>query len=258
MEAIILNPFFMRTLIAILVLTIHPAHGDGTAASEAAVTPREAELEAERHYARGNEFANAGRTEEAILSYTQAVAKNPRHARAIYNRGAAYLQQKRYDLATEAADTLLRLVAPGDPPYLLTGAHFIRGIARLESGQPEPAIEDLGRVISLDPGVVEAYIRRAQALETLGRGAEAAEDRARASELAKSDPLPSYNEGSALIAAGRHREAVDALTRAIERKPDFAQAYVNRGVAYERLGETEKARADQSKARELLEHGDDK
>jgi len=44
---------------------------------------------------------------------------------------------------------------------------------------------------------------------------------------------------------------VDTLTRAIEMNPDDAKAYYNRGIAYKRLGNDEKASADKKKAIKL-------
>lgn len=41
--------------------------------------------------------------------------------------------------------------------------------------------------------------------------------------------------------------------RAIEFDPDYAEAYCNRGVTYDSLGDKEKARRDLLKARELVE-----
>ena len=47
--------------------------------------------------------------------------------------------------------------------------------------------------------------------------------------------------------------AIADFDRALELKPDFAEAYYNRGQAYASVGDKEKARLDFLKARELAE-----
>jgi tetratricopeptide (TPR) repeat protein len=53
------------------------------------------------------------------------------------------------------------------------------------------------------------------------------------------------------VALGHYELAIGDYTEAIKRKRDFAKAYNNRGVAYERLGRYELAVVDYSKAIQL-------
>jgi tetratricopeptide (TPR) repeat protein len=41
-----------------------------------------------------------------------------------------------------------------------------------------------------------------------------------------------FSEGTKYLRQGRLQDAIAALTRAIDLKPDFAEAYINRGLAY--------------------------
>jgi predicted Zn-dependent protease len=54
--------------------------------------------------------------------------------------------------------------------------------------------------------------------------------------------------GLALMAIGRYREALNALTRAIEREPEAAQAYRARGDVYAHLSDQRLAAADRARA----------
>ena len=52
--------------------------------------------------------ARLGKFEEAIRSYTRAIAAAPRYAPAYMNRGLAYMNVGRYDQAIEDFDMILR------------------------------------------------------------------------------------------------------------------------------------------------------
>jgi tetratricopeptide (TPR) repeat protein len=60
-----------------------------------------------------------------------------------------------------------------------------------------------------------------------------------------------FEKGYALGNAGRHQEAMEAYTRAIELNPKSALAYGNRGNAYGRLGDHQRAIRDVDRAIEL-------
>ena len=53
------------------------------------------------------------------------------------------------------------------------------------------------------------------------------------------------------IVEGDYDQAIKDYSEAIKLKPDFAKAWYNRGLAYKRLGNEAKAKADRLKAEEL-------
>lgn len=70
-------------------------------------------------------------------------------------------------------------------------------------------------------------------------------------ELSPSSPFSYYNKGTVLLENGDLTSAISALTQAIDIKPDFGEAYFNRGYAYMQLGNHAAGAADLSKAGEL-------
>ena len=60
-----------------------------------------------------------------------------------------------------------------------------------------------------------------------------------------------YRQGNRYNDLGEYENAILRYEKAINLKPDYAEAYYNRGVTYGKLGESEKAIADYSKAIEL-------
>lgn len=66
--------------------------------------------------------------------------------------------------------------------------------------------------------------------------------------LSVQDPQKTYEQGTQALVVGDYNQAVEKLSQVIVKTPDFAEAYVNRGVAYDGLQTPEKAIADYSEA----------
>jgi Tfp pilus assembly protein PilF len=60
-----------------------------------------------------------------------------------------------------------------------------------------------------------------------------------------------FTEGIKLFINKNYKEAVERFSEVIEKKPDFALAYVSRGSAYNRAGNLDDAMTDFNKALEL-------
>ena len=58
-----------------------------------------------------------------------------------------------------------------------------RGLAHMELGRPEKALDDYDEAVSIYPTLVEAYLNRADARALLGMDAEAEQDLLRAEQL---------------------------------------------------------------------------
>ena len=70
-------------------------------------------------------------------------------------------------------------------------------------------------------------------------------------ELSPRNVYALFNKGNAYIIIQNYTEAITCYTEAIEVKPDFGEAYYNRGLMYLRMGNKERGVADLSKAGEL-------
>ena len=85
----------------------------------------------------------------------------------LYNRGNAFLDAGKYQEAIKDYNQALKL-QPNNPLI-----EHNRGLARLELGQAEAALADFNRVLTLDPNFALALYNRGRALEKLGRIPEA-------------------------------------------------------------------------------------
>jgi len=102
------------------------------------------------------------------------------------------------------------------------------------------------------PANANALIGRGLAREKLGKEEDALADFTMAADANVVPPddaaRAQYDRGVALDALGRTPEAIDAFSQALTLKPDFAQAYTNRGNAHLRLGDLAGAKSDYESA----------
>jgi tetratricopeptide (TPR) repeat protein len=136
----------------------------------------------------GNSYYNAGRYEEALTAFTNAVSLEPGNAVYWNNRG----------------NTLCQL------------------------GRNEEAIIAFNKAIDLDPNFVSAWNSKANALDSLNRYVEALAAYNTVIELDPNEAVVWNNKGNTLYRLGRYEEALTAFSKAIELDPNNAEAKRNK------------------------------
>jgi tetratricopeptide (TPR) repeat protein len=161
--------------------------------------------------------------------------------------------------------------------------YFARALDYMMVKNPAAAIQDLNNAIKLSPKFSLAYMARATAnfmsiesekatadiatesLKQTGTAGNALlrekqtshgfteiiSDLDRVLEFSPSNVYAMFNKGNIYLAMQDYTSAISAYSEAISAKPDFGEAYYNRGLVYMRLGNKEKGVADLSKAGEL-------
>ena len=132
---------------------------------------------------------------------------------------------------SRAIDEGLRL-APDDAELLNR-----RGVALLELGRPQEALDNFERVLAAAPDHLEALGNRGNALIKLNRAAEALSSYDKALTIAPDNAQLLTNRAAALRRLDRPHEAVMSARRALVSRPDFAQAKFVEGVARLTLGD---------------------
>jgi tetratricopeptide (TPR) repeat protein len=116
---------------------------------------------------RGLFFDRAGRLDEAMADYKQALAINPRYAEANNNLGQAMTERSR------PRDGLAMFRAALDANPALLPAHNNLGNALADDGKPAEALPHYDFVLAREPWNVSALSNAGIALSMLGRYAEA-------------------------------------------------------------------------------------
>lgn len=212
----------------------------------------------------GYVYFQAGRLDDAMAQYKEALKINPNFSEAHNDLGQALLQsgdvdgaiaqfQKTLDLDPEFKDAEVNLgaalvqkgeakeavphfqkVLKTDPENL--GARNNLGNALLQMGRTEEAIRCYQAALEIDPASLDTCLNLGGALYQAGRPAEAIDYFQKALAINPSLSVAQYDIGTVLIANGRAAEAVVHFQKAVQIKPDYAEAYNSLGSALSRTG----------------------
>ena len=204
----------------------------------------------------GDMFLHLGRWEEALSAYTMAVQAAPNYADAYLRRANLYKHQQNFDLAMQDYSTALMLNPYAEALY---DARARARILALDFKGAESDLEDYRR---LAPDNQNSREQLADAYLMLGNYKAARREleplleadqtdtvlllkqslvlfQAGELDLAEhairqdpSDPEAWNLRGNVELMFGRYNEAIADYTRALNMKPDYAEAMHNRGVAY--------------------------
>jgi len=165
-------------------------------------------------------------------------------ALATFNRGAALLEQYRYNEAAQAFEKVLKAA----PDW--QAARFNLGLAYLNiEGQDRKtdrfnaACQAFDAVLKADPQQLHARFCRGLCYQHAGDNAQALECFQAVYQRDKADPCVAYKCGEALLALGRNADAVKMLEKALEIDPGFVSAAYRLALQYQRSEQTEKADA---------------
>ena len=198
----------------------------------------------------------------------------------VLTNATANLQEQDIDKHFSSIEYYTGLLAASQPRSV---DYFARAIDFLMVKNPEAAISDLDKAIGMSEKFALAYFARAYARYvqyTMPSLSATATDTPTKNSDAKNMAMLAgrkdamalgeiiadldlvlkyspknvyamYDKGYIYMLMQDNTAAVSAYSNAIEAKPDFGEAYYNRGLVYLRLGNKEKGLADLSKAGEL-------
>jgi tetratricopeptide (TPR) repeat protein len=164
-----------------------------------------------------------GDIQGAFADFNQALKINPDDAIAYIGRGTA-----RYELGNKKAaiadfNQAIKINPNNEKAYSL--AYASRGIARYELGEKQAAIEDFKQAFKINPNLdpkLQAKIAQyyQQPLQNL-------------------NPTKTYTgDGFSHLELEDHQEALAAFNQALQVNPNDALAYIGRGTARYKLGDT--------------------
>jgi len=171
--------------------------------------------------------------------------ETPVAATPLVQRGIDAYRAGRNDEALSIFDEAIKL-EPGN-----AGAYVERGNVWYVQQQYERAIADFSEAIHLDPKCATAYCNRAFALDTLGGLDEAVTDFNAAIRLQASFGRAYNGRGRVFQSKGMIDTAIADFDEAIRLEPNYAAAHESRSLAYAKKGDAALAEADAAKARDL-------
>jgi tetratricopeptide (TPR) repeat protein len=166
----------------------------------------------------GVTLAKAGRVQEAMRHWEQALRIRPDFAEAHYNLGLTLVRLDKVQEATRHWEQALRI----KPDYV--EAHNNLGIVLQQVGRAQEAMEHWEQALRIKPDYAEAHNNMALALWQAGRAQEAIEHWEQALRIKLDYAEAHYNLGGALVRLGRVQEAIGHFEQALRIKPDYAEA----------------------------------
>ena len=151
----------------------------------------------------GSELLSAGKYDEAVVKFSEAIIKAPSEAVLYYYRGY--------------------------------------GLER--SGKSEQALEDYRKAIELKPDFILPLTRSGIVLAKKGYFDKASEFYRRAVDLKGQDPEAFYNYGVCLVNTGKKEEARGAFERLLALDPYYSDGYYQLAIVLLGSGESAKAKA---------------
>jgi tetratricopeptide (TPR) repeat protein len=145
--------------------------------------------------------------------------------------------------AIEYLDKIIKL----KPDYV--EAYNQRGVAHLNSGQNQPAIEDFTIAIRLQPDNALAYFNRGTIYSNLNQDKQAIDDFSEAIRLKPDTTAGVYNSrGIIYNKLGKYELAIKDFNESIKLQPNNAVAYNNRGISHFKQGDKNLCCSDVQKA----------
>jgi protein O-mannosyl-transferase len=174
---------------------------------------------------RGNLKKDNDDLKGALLDYNKAITLDPRYITAFYNRGITYAALNKLDDAIKDYDMSIKLGNSTSAVY------YNRGNAKRRKKDSQGAIADYNAALKIDPGYPLAYFNRGLTKAQMQNHEDAIKDMDIAIKLDANNHLFYNGKGVSLIALNKYQDAVKNFDICIKLKPDFGQAYFNRGYA---------------------------
>jgi tetratricopeptide (TPR) repeat protein len=162
---------------------------------------------AQAHYHLGNALLAAERTNDALVSFADALGLQPDHIDALNNQGNALRTLGRFDKAIICYRRALAI----RPDFVVSHYNLGRALAALQ--RPEEAVESLRAALAGEfpardaPHLADIYGELGRALLALDRVEEALETCHALQARLPDNPSADWNESLALLQLGRYREA---------------------------------------------------
>ena len=132
----------------------------------------------------------------------------------------------------------------------------VHGRTLARSGKTEEALAEFEKALELDPYNAQALYGRGLVYQGEKQHEKAIEDFAAAHGLTPQRAEPLVARAVSYLAIDKVKDAVTDLDEAVQADPNSASAWSHRGLAYERLGEKDKAKISYSRALTLRPRDD--
>ncbi|HIK06663.1 MAG TPA: tetratricopeptide repeat protein [Trichormus sp. M33_DOE_039] len=200
----------------------------------------------------GQALATVGKPAQASVSFEFAVKLSPNYSLALAHQSATFNKLSKYKEAQAASEQAIQGDNRwGDSTPALAWEQ--RGIALAGMGSYEEGLASIDRAIALNPNYAEAWNNRAVTQWYLGRYSEAIANSDRATTINPKYAQAWFNKGRILKTLERYPEALSAYNQALENSKSaentlVANIWANRSVVLWHLSRYQEALASADRA----------
>lgn len=204
------------------------------------------------HYNNGVKAHNQGNYTAAIQAYEKCLVVNPKHTLAKQNIGKAYYNQSidaynesNYKNSIQFAKRALRYDETAD-------MHALIGNNHLQLKDYTAALSAFTKAIEVSQQPAPYYAARSWVYNDMLNNPKRLADMEKAAELDPNNPEYQFYAGKykQAVSEEKFKTAVTNYNRAIELRPDYRDAYVERAAYYMTFGQFKAALKDLKKAEE--------
>ena len=190
------------------------------------------------HNNMGSAHFALGRNDEAVAAFKRAVEIEPAYAQAHFNLALMYIKQGRADDANRELDLAAR-------------AYLAEGEKLFAAGRNLEAEESFKGLLRIDPKYAPGHLRLGAIYNATDRYAEAVQSLQTAVLLQPKDAEAHENLGEALYGLKRYEDALASADKAAKLKPDSPGAHYIAGLSLAALGRRDEALQRHARLKEL-------
>jgi predicted O-linked N-acetylglucosamine transferase (SPINDLY family) len=180
-------------------------------------------------------FAQMGDIKTAKEHFEKIISLNPQSDSAHSNLGNCYTQLGDLVTAKKCFDRAIEI----NPQ--LADAHFNLGNTLCKLNQFPESIECYAKAISLNPQFAEGYFNMANSLVVVGRYTDALTCYQKIESLYGNNPIFCLNIGCTYFGVRKFTLAIDWISRAVQLKDFYPEAYNELGRLYSSIGKDRQA-----------------
>ena len=216
-----------------------------------------------------------GRADDALGYAEKILATDPSDPNAFYYKGVAYLEKNDFTQAAKVANILVRKFPDSSKGWQLRGiafyhqkqdgqaisdlleslkhqpdlvSYYFLGLAYSHATQYELALNQFQKVLDYRPDMVLPRIMVAVTLLRQHRDSDAAQQARIVLKNAPRNGLAHNILGSAYLAEGRYKRAMDEFDRAIDLDPKLVDAHLKKGLYHMSIGKFDEAEEEMGRA----------
>ncbi|MDX1477957.1 MAG: tetratricopeptide repeat protein, partial [Saprospiraceae bacterium] len=194
---------------------------------------------------RGTLLRKQGQTQQALADFDRLLASEPNNEHAINGKANVLFEMGRYQEA-EATYTHGLTIKPRMVTYYVN-----RAAARYYLGKHREALADLDEAERLNRNYTSIHSKRTVILMAIGDYENAVISARKTAQYEPNNHANLGDLGTALQRLGRHQEAIEAFSQALQIYDRGKRYYNGRALSYEALGNTAQAQRDRQIASTL-------